>query len=98
MLDAGPRQATKLAETIRQGIEHLVFLRNGEEIRLTACSGVTEIQPDNGYIDVFDRLEAAVQHAKRSGPNRCSQYSPSAMGAEAVESPNFGIEDLEIVI
>lgn len=98
MLDAGPRQATKLAETIRQGIEHLVFLRNGEEIRLTACSGVTEIQSDDGYIDVFNRLEAAVQHAKRSGPNRCSQYSPSAMGAEVVESPNFGIEDIEIVI
>ncbi len=98
MLDAGPRQATKLAETIRQGIEHLVFLRNSEEIRLTACSGVTEIRPDDGYVDVFNRLEAAVQHAKRSGPNRCSQNSSLDMGATAVESPNFGIKDIEIVI
>ncbi|MDZ7619861.1 MAG: diguanylate cyclase [Patescibacteria group bacterium] len=97
-LDSGPRQAAKLAETMRQGIEHLVFLRDGQEIRLTSCSGITEIQPDDGYIDVFNRLEAAVQHAKQLGPNRCSQYSPSAMGPEVIESPNFGIKDLEIFI
>ena len=98
MLDSGPRQATKLAETIRQGVEHLLFLRDGREIRLTSCVGVTEIRPDDGYIDVFNRLEAAVEHAKRSGPNRCSQYSPSDPAAEAIESPSFGIEDIEIII
>ncbi len=98
MLDTGPRQAAKMAETIRQSIEHVAFQRNGTEIRLTAGVGLTEVRPSDTYIDVFNRLEAAVHHAKQSGPNRGSQYEPSAEGPEAIESPSFGIQDIEIVI
>ncbi len=98
MLDSGPRQATKLAETIRQSIEHLVFLHGNESIRLTACAGVTEIQPDDGYIDVFGRVETAVRQAKQGGPNRSSGFPPSEPGPAPIESPSFGIEDIEIVI
>ncbi len=98
MLDTGPRQATKLAETIRQGIEHVVFLRDGEPIRLTACTGVTEVGPADGYVDVFHRLEVALGQAKHSGPNRGSHFNPSDASPAPIESPNFGIEDIEIVL
>ena len=98
MLDAGPRQAAKLAETIRQSIEHLVFLRDGAPVRLTACTGVTEVRPADDYPDVFNRLETALRHAKHCGPNHGSGFTPSDAGPEALESPGFGIEDIEIPI
>ncbi len=98
VLDAGPRQAAKLAETIRQSIEHMVFLRDGAPIRLTACTGVTEVRPADDYTDVLDRLETAVRHAKQCGPNRGSGFAPSDAGPIPIESPGFGIEDTEIPI
>ncbi|MDY0170151.1 MAG: diguanylate cyclase [Thermoguttaceae bacterium] len=98
MIDTGPRQAVKLAETIRQSVEHLIFQRDGSEIRLTTCVGLTEVRPADGYMDVFNRLEAAVRHAKHLGPNRGSQCEPSGAGLQAIESPGFGIQDTEIVI
>ncbi len=98
MLDSGPRQAVKLAETIRQSIEHMVFLREGESIRLTACAGVTEVRPADGYIDVFGRLETALRQAKQGGPNRSSGFTPSDAVPAPIESPGFGIQDTEIPI
>ena len=98
MLDTGPRQAVKMAETIRQSVEHLVFMQQGEPIRLTACTGVTEVRPTDDYTDVFSRLDAAVEHAKGSGPNRGSQFTPSDADPTPIDSPNFGLEDFEIAI
>ena len=96
MPDAGPRAATKTAELIRQSIQKTTFLRNEDEIYLTATGAVTEVTPEETITDLLERLEEALRQAKRSGPN--VSFFHDGKAAQPVESPNLGAKEREISI
>jgi len=98
MLDVGPRQAMKTAEVARQQIQQIAFTRPEGTIELTTCMGMTDVKPDDSYTDVFNRLEAALDHAKKRGPNEGSHQPSDADEPESTESPNFGCEPMEIFV
>ena len=101
MLDIGPRTAIKNAETIRQSIEKIVFHATGQNqaeelIRLTVGGGITEVAPRDTLEGLLERLEKTLQQAKKTGPNQ--SFSHDGKQSELVESPSFGIEEIEITI
>jgi diguanylate cyclase (GGDEF)-like protein len=96
MCDMGPRAAAKKIELIRQGIEKAVFLRDTEEIRLTACGALTEVKPDDTEHSVFERLGEAVRHAKHAGPNQ--MFVDDGKTLERIESPNLGAKYTEFEV
>jgi len=94
--DTGPRAAVKTVELARQSLERTTFRHQDEEIRLTACGAITEVNPDDGYEAVLDRLEAAVHQTKQAGPNRSCSHRGGKI--EPVESPNLGAKYEEVVV
>jgi diguanylate cyclase (GGDEF)-like protein len=98
MLDVGPRQALKTAETARQQVKNISFTRADRAIQLTTCMGLTDVQPGDEYIDVLERLERAVGFAKARGANQGTFFPGDGQGPELTESPSFGTEPLEIPI
>jgi len=94
--DNGPQAASKAVERIRQSLQRTTFRHNEEEIRLTACGALAEVQPDDRYEDVLDRLEEAMSEAKRAGPNHSVFHRGSKI--EPVESPNLGAEYEEVTV
>ncbi len=93
-LDIGPRAATKQAELIRQTAERITFSLNGQTFTVTLSAAVTEVTADDAPETVFQRLEAAMKQAKRSGGNRCCFHTGEKI--EPVESPNLGAPHTEI--
>ncbi|MCX7428004.1 MAG: GGDEF domain-containing protein, partial [Planctomycetia bacterium] len=96
MCDAGPRAAVKKVEFIRQGIEKATFLRDTEEIRVTAAGALTEVKPDDAVQSVFDRLDETIRQAKHAGPNQTFAHDGKTI--ERVESPNLGAKYAEFRI
>ena len=96
MPDVGPRAATKTAELIRQSIKKTTFLRDEDEICLTATGAVTEVTPEDDVPGLLERLEKTLRQAKQSGPNRSFFHDGSV--CEPVESPNLGAKEREIGI
>ena len=96
MLDVGPRAATKNAEMVRQTLERTTFLSGEGEIHVTVCGGLTEVTPEDTEEGLFKRLEEAVAHAQKQGPNTASFHDGKDL--EPVESPNLGAEHQQIRI
>jgi len=100
VFDAGPRATTKNLEKLRQSIERTTFVHGDRRVRLTIRCGLTEAKSDEEYPELLDRLEKTVTAAKRNGPNRSFLHEIAQPNSkpEPVQSPNFGAEDVEIVI
>lgn len=96
MLNIGPRTATKNAETIRQSIEKITFMKGQQEIYVTVCGGLTEVSPQDTWQALFQRLEEALREAKKTGPNR--SFFHNGEEPEAIDSPNFGAQDVAVEI
>jgi len=94
--DVGPRVACKHAETMRQSIEKITFLRGAQAVRVTTSGGVAEVQPKDTPESLLQRLEGALHQAKQSGPNRL--FFHDGKEASLIESPSFGAEPVEIAI
>ena len=94
MMDIGPRAATKQAELIRQSIEKIVFVSEGQEIAITMSLGLTEISPDDSVEVLFEHLEKSLKLAKKSGRNCGIFHDGTEM--EPIESPNLGAEETRI--
>jgi diguanylate cyclase (GGDEF)-like protein len=97
-LDTGPRAAVKNAEFVRQSLAKMIFLSGAEEteVRLTACGGYTEIKPDDTVESMIERLETALQAAKKAGPDRACFHN--GREPEPVNSPNLGARPYEVRI
>jgi diguanylate cyclase (GGDEF)-like protein len=96
MLDVGPRAALKSIELLRQTIEKTTFLHEERKIKVSVGGAITEVESDDEYIEVLDRLEKTMSMVKEAGPNRA--FLHDGREAKPVESPNFGAEAEEIVI
>ncbi len=101
MLDVGPRAAIKNAEQLRQSIENVSFLIGGlegdrQQTRVTVGGGITEVSPEDTLEGLFERLETTLKQAKKAGPNRAFFHDQE--NSELVESPDFGVEQIEIEI
>lgn len=70
-------QALKMAEKIRDLIEHSGFNYNAVAINLTLSCGICEFSGDDLHDDVFVRADRALYQAKQSGRNRCEIYKAS---------------------
>jgi len=94
--DVGPRVACKNAETMRQSIGKITFLRGAQAVRVTVAGGVAEVRPGDTPESLLQRLEGAMRQAKQSGPNRL--FFHDGKEASLVESPSFGAEPVEIAV
>ncbi len=92
----GPRQAVKGFELMRQSIERITFLSGGDEIRVTVRGGITEVADDDTDEAVLGRLQQALAKAKEVGPNRSFLWEGERL--QAVDSPSFGADYVEIAI
>jgi PleD family two-component response regulator len=86
----------KTVELARQSLQRTTFRYQDEEVRLTARGAITEVNPDDGYEAVLDRLEAAIDQANHAGPNRSCLHRGGKI--EPVESPNLGAKYEEVMI
>lgn len=100
-VDSGPRAAIKVAETIRQTIEKVVFVQGGKRFTLTASGAITEVSPeDETYLDVFERVERSMKAAKKAGRNCVFGCQRNELDAEPerIKAPSFGVEEQEIEV
>jgi diguanylate cyclase (GGDEF)-like protein len=96
-LDTGPRTATKTAETIRQGLEHLSFVNTKQEtIQITVSGSLTEVKPEDTVEGLFERLEKTLKEAKGEGANRTFFHDGKA--SKLVEAPDLGAEPKDIQV
>lgn len=98
-VDSGPRAAVKTAETLRQTIAKVVFVRGRTRFSLTTSGAISEVSPeDETYLDVLERLNRCIAAAKKSGRNCIFGCKRNELDAEPerVEAPGFGIEEQEI--
>ena len=98
-VDSGPRAAVKTAETLRQTIAKVVFVRGRTRFSLTASGAISEVSPeDETCLDVLERLNRCIAAAKKSGRNCIFGCKRNELDAEPerVEAPGFGIEEQEI--
>lgn len=94
LADTGPRAATKTVEFIRQSLARVTFRHAGQEIRVTACGALAEVQPEEMPEELFARLEETLRVAKQAGPNRA--FFHNGRQPEPIEAPNLGAEYREI--
>ncbi len=92
--DVGPRAAIKTAELIRQTIERATFNHGGEKFQVTATAGIIDVAPAETHESFLAKLEATLNHARRSGANSASFHD--GREPEPVESPNLGADFSEI--
>jgi diguanylate cyclase (GGDEF)-like protein len=95
-LGVGPRAALTSIERIRQTIEKTTFVHETEKIKVTLGGAITEVKPDEAYVDMLERLEKTIKLVKEAGPNHTFQFDKG--NALPVASPNFGVEAVEIPI
>jgi diguanylate cyclase len=63
--------AQQVAEKLRKNIESIDFIHKYEKFKVTISIGVTQVSPTDGQpVDIFDRVDGAMYHAKRNGRNR----------------------------
>ena len=79
----GLEEASLVAERMRAAIESSPCKTERALITLTASFGVTTIRPDDSTVTLFQRLDAAVQEAKKNGRNRIQQATPVAVAEDA---------------
>jgi diguanylate cyclase (GGDEF)-like protein len=79
LTEAGPDDAARVAERLREGIERLEFLAEGERVRLTSSFGIYTLQNGNEpFNEVFKRVDKAMYRAKQSGRNRVVNFESLA--------------------
>ncbi|MBN1909167.1 MAG: GGDEF domain-containing protein [Pirellulales bacterium] len=93
-VDVGPRTAIKKIEVLRQKIERTTFLHDDQPICLTFCAGISEIKPDDLVEALLGRLADALKKAKKEGANH--SFTHDGREIHRVESPNFGVDEVEI--
>jgi diguanylate cyclase len=72
LIDATVEQAMKRAEELRATIAALKLHVHGTPVHVTASCGATEIRPEDTPESLFDRADAALYQAKKSGRNLCT--------------------------
>ena len=96
MMDAGPRNAVKQTETLRQQVEKLAFVSGPQRFGVTLSAGVAEVRPEDSFEAVVTRLERALDQAKQSGRNRGCLANGSRI--EPIAAPNLGAQPAEIAL
>ncbi len=72
-------QALAIAERLRRAVEELVVISNDQCIALSVSMGLAFAGGDEGtWEDLFNRADAALYEAKRSGRNRVTSFSSAA--------------------
>lgn len=71
--------ATSVAEYLRDQINGLDMEAGGEPLSVTASFGVAELSAGEAIADTQRRADAALYHAKNSGRNRVSTFSPASV-------------------
>ncbi len=64
-------KAQQIADELRGGVESLRFHFRGTPVLVTASCGFTDLRPGDTPDSAFDRADAALYRAKRSGKNAC---------------------------
>ena len=85
------RSATTLVEHVRQSIASSLLQFNNEDARITASCAVTEMSPDDTQQSLLDRMNSALEEAKRYGHNRT--FLHEGKFPTPVVPPNFSLED-----
>lgn len=69
------KAAQKMAEKLRQRIEELAFEFDGQNLKITVCIGVSEVDfEDYDHTSVLERADEALRETKARGPNTiCGQ-------------------------
>ena len=80
-------QALAIAERLRRAVEELVVISNDQCIALSVSMGLAFAGGDEGTWEVlFNRADAALYEAKRSGRNQVTSFSSaSASGSKPME-------------
>ncbi len=64
-------KAQQIADELRGGVEALRFHFRNTPVRVTASCGFTDLRPADTPDSAFERADAALYRAKRSGKNAC---------------------------
>lgn len=92
--EADLAQATQVAERLRLAIERTSVLVDGEQVRVTASSGVAALSSDTPDLaSLIARADSAVYQAKQAGRNRVSSEGGSPQDhpiASAANPPSGG--------
>jgi diguanylate cyclase len=72
LIGATVDQALKRADELRAAIAALKLHVHGTPIHVTVSCGATEIRPSDSVESLFDRADAALYRAKKSGRNLCT--------------------------
>ncbi len=62
--------ALKVAERIRKAIENTLITINDDKIRITVSIGISKINPNKSFEEIFLLADKALYEAKRSGRNK----------------------------
>lgn len=62
--------AVKIAERIRKTIENTLIVINGDKIRITVSIGITKIDPQKSFEEIFAIADQALYEAKKTGRNK----------------------------
>ncbi|WP_181703541.1 GGDEF domain-containing response regulator [Chthonobacter albigriseus] len=72
--------AMSVAEYLREQIEGIAIEFGDQEIAFTASFGVSDLAAGEAIGDMARRADTALYHAKNSGRNRVSSFSPLSVG------------------
>lgn len=88
--DTGPRNATSVAERVRQTLAVTTFEYNDELIELTTSLGVVEVDKKDTSATLIKHVQQCVRAAKQAGRNQTAL--DEGAGALPVEPPKFQVK------
>ncbi|MBI5295754.1 MAG: diguanylate cyclase [Chloroflexi bacterium] len=85
--DTSADDTARAAERLREGIEKLEFLAEGQHVWLTSSFGIYTLQNGNEpFNEVFKRVDKAMYRAKQSGGNRVVNFESLAENAPRMDN------------
>ncbi len=96
LADTGPRNATSLAERIRQTVEQSTMEYQGALLPVTVTFGVAEFLSNDSSESIYARLFKAVREAKRAGGN-CTMLDDGE-GPQAITPPEYKVKGRAITL
>ena len=80
--ETGPQRALEAAERLREGVQRLEIMVNGEVMPVTISLGVTSLVPGEkiSMEDLLSRVDRALYASKEQGRNRTTVWTASEDG------------------